>query len=208
MHTCARRVLLSLQARAAPVDRLPCEIPFPVMPKAQSASHSPAPSVNPKCACFRLSVRPSEIHRWGVYAEEFIPKGRKIMEYTGERCNRRETAKRAGGKLNYMFTLDSYWTLDGSVGGSGAEFVNHCCDPNCYAWIFRGHILYRAARDIQPGQELTIDYRFQAEVDQVKCFCSAPNCRGTINLKPEPKRRKAAKKAAVKSSKTGMKTKG
>ncbi len=189
------------------MDRFQCGIPDQPMPKAKPASVSPAPSVNPKHACFRLTVRPSEIHRWGVYAEEFIPKGRKIIEYTGERCNRRETKIRAGGKLNYMFTLDSYWTLDGSVGGSGAEFVNHSCDPNCYAWICRGHILYMAARDIRPGQELTIDYRFEAEVEKVKCACGAEQCRGTINLKPEPRKQAAAKRGG-KASKSGRKTKG
>jgi SET domain-containing protein len=177
------------------------------MSKAQPATRVQSPSNNPKYACFQLSVRPSEIHRWGVYAEEFIPKGRKVIEYTGERCNRRETSKRAGGKLNYMFTLDSYWALDGSVGGSGAEYINHCCDPNCYAWICRGHILYMAARDIQAGDELTIDYHFEAEVEAVKCSCGAPNCRGTINLKPEPKKRKPAGKTAGKSSKSGKQTK-
>jgi SET domain-containing protein len=171
------------------------------MPKAQPATRAQAPSINPKYACFQLSVRPSEIHRWGVYAEEFIPKGRKVIEYTGERCNRRETAKRAGGKLNYMFTLDSYWALDGSVGGSGAEYINHCCDPNCYAWIYRGHILYMSAREIQAGEELTIDYHFEAEVEAVKCSCGSPNCRGTINLKPEPKKRKPASKTQKKAKK-------
>ena len=177
------------------------------MSKAQSATRAQAPSINPKYACFQLSVRPSEIHRWGVYAEEFIPKGRKVVEYTGERCNRRETSKRAGGKLNYMFTLDSYWALDGSVGGSGAEYINHCCDPNCYAWICRGHILYMAERDIQAGEELTIDYHFEAEVAPVKCSCGASGCRGTINLKPEPKKRKPAKRTIGKSPRTGKQTK-
>lgn len=182
------------------MDWSPCRVPIPTMSKAKPASQSPAPSINPKYTRYQLSVRPSEIHRWGVYAEEFIPKGKKVIEYTGERCSRRETSKRAGGKLNYMFTLDSYWALDGSVGGSGAEYVNHSCDPNCYAWIFRGHILYMAVRDIHPGQELTIDYRFEPEVDKVQCACGAPGCRGTINLKLEPKKRKPAKKSAGKLS--------
>jgi len=171
------------------------------MSKAQQATRVQAPSINSKYACFQLSIRPSEIHRWGVYAEEFIPKGRKVIEYTGERCNRRETSKRAGGKLNYMFTLDSYWALDGSVGGSGAEYINHSCDPNCCAWIFRGHILYMAARDIQPGDELTIDYHFEAEVDPVTCACGATNCRGTINLKPDAKKRKPATKTSKQEKK-------
>lgn len=159
----------------------------------------PAPSINRKHAAFELSVRPSEIHRWGVFAEEPIPKGRKIIEYTGEKISRVETARRADKPLNYLFTLDSYWTIDGSVGGSGAEYINHSCDPNCYAWIFKGHILYMAARDIRPGEELTIDYRFEPDVPAVPCACGAGNCRGTINLKRERRvRRHAARKAGRK----------
>ena len=165
------------------------------MKKARTRSPEPAPaktpSINPRYACFRLSVRGSGIHRWGVYAEEFIPKGRKIIEYTGERCNRRETAKRARRPMNYMFTLNPYWALDGSVGGSGAEYINHSCEPNTRSWIFRGHILYMATRDIQPGEELTIDYHFEPDVETVACRCGASRCRGTINHPPPATRRRA-----------------
>jgi len=160
--------------------------------KAEAA----APRINKKKACYALEVRPSPIHRWGVYALEAIPKGRKVIEYTGELINRKETARRAGGKLNYLFTLNSYWTLDGSVGGSGAEYINHCCEPNCYAWIYRGHILYMAARAIKAGEELTIDYHFDHDVDLVPCACGAAGCRGTINVKKEKKSRKKAEKKA------------
>jgi SET domain-containing protein len=150
-----------------------------------SSGAEETPAISRKHANFELSIRPSEIHRWGVFAEEDIPKGRKIIEYTGERISRAETARRADGPLNYLFTLDSYWTLDGSVGGSGAQYINHSCKPNCYAWIFRGHILYMAARDIRGGEELTIDYRFEPDVPAVRCACGTDLCRGTINLKRE-----------------------
>ncbi|MBI4890215.1 MAG: SET domain-containing protein-lysine N-methyltransferase [Acidobacteria bacterium] len=163
-----------------------------------STTPQTVPEISARHARYRISVRPSEIHRWGVFAEEFIPKGRKIIEYTGERISRRETAKRAGKKLNYLFTLDSYWTLDGSVGGSGAEFINHSCDPNVYAWILKGHILYMAERDIHPGEELTIDYRFDADVEKVDCGCGSPKCRGMINLPKAKKPRKVRRKSASK----------
>jgi SET domain-containing protein len=162
-----------------------------------------APKISEKYACFRLSIRPSRIHRWGVFADEFIPKGRKIIEYTGEKISRVETARRARSRrFNYLFTLDSYWTIDGSVGGSGAEYINHCCEPNCVARIVKGHILYFAARDIQPGEELTVDYRFDPDVEEVKCRCGAPNCRGTINLKKEPARRRKAGRSAGRGKRT------
>jgi SET domain-containing protein len=141
------------------------------------------PTIDPKYACFRLRVAASAIHRWGVYAEEPIPSGKKIIEYTGERINRRETKKRSDGQLHYMFTLDNYWTIDGSVGGSGAQYINHCCDPNIYAWVTQGHILYMGKRPIAKGEELTIDYHFAKNVEKVPCKCGAKNCRGTINVK-------------------------
>lgn len=140
--------------------------------------------IDPRYACFRLRVANSNIHRWGVYADERIAPRRKVIEYVGERISRRETKRRGLGRLTYLFTLDDYWTIDGSVGGSGAELINHSCDPNLSSHIFKGHILYVSKRAIQPGEELTVDYRFPPKVDKVTCRCGSPKCRGTINLPP------------------------
>jgi SET domain-containing protein len=71
------------------------------------------------------------------------------------------------------------------VGGSGAEIINHSCDPNLRSTIRNGHILYISKREIQPGEELTVDYRFSDDIGRVKCSCGARNCRGQINLKEE-----------------------
>ena len=146
------------------------------------------PAVNPKYAKFKLDVAQSKIHRWGLYAGEPIPRNRKVIEYTGEKINRRETKRRAdAAEFNYLFTLDPYWTIDGSVGGSGAEFINHCCEPNLEARIVSAHILYFTLRDIKAGEELSIDYRFSPDVETYVCKCGVPACRGTINL-TKPKR--------------------
>ncbi len=94
-----------------------------------------------------------------------------------------ETKRRANArKFTYLFTLDPYWTIDGAAGGSGAEYINHSCDPNLTSRIMKGHILYMSLRDIRPGEELTIDYRFDKKVERVVCRCGSANCRGTINL--------------------------
>src|SRR4028118_1109658 len=114
--------------------------------KSKSSSEDAGPKLDPRFCNFKLRVGPSKIHRWGVFAGEFIPARRKIMEYTGERISRRETKRRAEGPLNYIFTLNSYWCIDGNVNGSGAQYVNHCCEPNVYAWIVKEHILYVSAR--------------------------------------------------------------
>lgn len=142
------------------------------------------PSINPNYCVYKLRIAPSKIHRWGLYAAEAIPPRRKVIEYTGERINRRETKRRSNEReLNYLFTLDPYWTIDGSVGGSGAEFINHSCEPNLVSRIVKGHILYFSLRQIKKGEELTIDYHFAADVELVPCGCGAGKCRGTINLK-------------------------
>src|SRR5215475_8428524 len=143
----------------------------------------PKPEIDQRFACFRLAIRESRIHRRGVYALEDIPARRKVIEYTGEKINRKETKRRGSGNITYLFTLNDYWTLDGSVGGSGAEIINHSCEPNLRAWNFQGHILYMSRRAIRRGEELTIDYRFDKHVERVLCKCGAGQCRGTINLK-------------------------
>lgn len=141
------------------------------------------PRIDPRYARFGLKLAPSQIHRWGVYAAEFIPARRKVIEYTGERISRRETKRRSeSSDLIYLFTLDDYWTVDGSVGGSGAEYINHSCEPNLVARITKGHILYMSARDIRSGEELTIDYHFDKKVQAVPCRCGSARCRGTINV--------------------------
>ena len=73
-------------------------------------------------------------------------------------------------------------TVDGSVGGSGAEYINHSCDPNLRASIVKGHILYISRRSIAAGEELTVDYHFSRKIEDVPCRCGAEKCRGTINL--------------------------
>ena len=155
-----------------------------------AARRKSVPSIDPRHARFPLRVGCSRIHRFGVFAVKTIPRGRKVIEYTGERLNlwqaraRQRQAWRPGGtKIDALFRLSRHWTLDGAVGGSGAERINHCCDPNLRTRRIRGHILYFSRRRIRPGEELTVDYRFPARAERVVCCCGSPKCRGTVNQK-------------------------
>jgi SET domain-containing protein len=150
---------------------------------AKKAANGSTPQIDSRFACFRIKIAPSKIHRWGVYTTEDIPARRKVIEYVGERINRRETKRRAdSSEMIYLFTLDPYWTIDGSVNGSGAQYINHSCEPNLVARIIKGHILYVSLRDIKKGEELTVDYHFDKKVERVPCGCGTAKCRGTINL--------------------------
>lgn len=156
------------------------------------------PRINPKYAAFKLAIRASKIHRYGVYALETIPANRKVIEYTGQRISRAETKRRGEGEYTYLFTLDNYWTIDGAFGGSGAEIINHSCEPNVVARIMKGHIIYMSLREIQPGEELAVDYNFTFTGDRTACACGAKNCRGimerlTPKLKRELEKRQAAR---------------
>jgi tetratricopeptide (TPR) repeat protein len=141
-------------------------------------------TINPLFTKFRLSTRPSRINRLGVFADEPIPRQRRVIEYTGERVARREAKRRWNPKRSYLFELDDYWQKDGAIGGSGAELINHSCDPNLRSEIWGDHIWYISRRPIAKGEELTVDYRYPAELDPMPCTCGVAKCRGTMNLAP------------------------
>jgi SET domain-containing protein len=139
--------------------------------------------IEPRFSCFKISIRRSKIHGHGVYADERIPRNRKVIEYTGERINRMEAKRRDVGKFTYMFAVDNYWTIDGSAGGSGAELINHCCEPNLISRVMKGHILYMSLREIEPGEELTVDYNFSMSTGRDQCKCGSAKCRGIMQKK-------------------------
>lgn len=138
------------------------------------------PLIDPQYACFDIVIRRSKIHRYGVYANQRIPANRKVIEYTGARLNRKQAAAVDGGKYTYLFAVDDYWTLDGANGGSGAEIINHSCDPNLISRVMKGHVLYMSLRPILPGEELTVDYNFARNIERTECSCGATKCRGRI----------------------------
>jgi SET domain-containing protein len=138
------------------------------------------PRIDPRHTCFDIVIRRSKIHRYGVYAEERIPANRKVIEYTGARLNRKQAAAVESGEYTYLFAVDDYWTLDGARGGSGAEIINHSCEPNLISRVMKGHVLYMSVREIHRGEELTVDYNFSDLKELTLCSCGASTCRGTI----------------------------
>jgi hypothetical protein len=60
---------------------------------------------------------------------------------------------------------------------------NHSCTPNA---AFQGLNLV-AVRDIEAGEELTLDYTTFAtpEMASFECSCRSPNCRGFISFEPD-----------------------
>ena len=145
-------------------------------------------NIDPRFAAYALRVKKSRISRRGVFALEPIPRKKRVIEYIGEKIRLQEAHRRffvdmgeGGSKRSYLFRLNRGWVIDCAVGGSGAQFINHSCDPNLEACPDNGQILFRSIRKIRKGDELTLDYYFEADSYDSPCRCGSPKCRGRMN---------------------------
>src|ERR1700749_99351 len=104
-----------------------------------------------------LMIRSSSIHAAGCYTQTRIPKGAKVVEYTGPRITKEEADEQCkDSTITYLFGVG-----DGSkvISGHGtAMYINHSCDPNCETDELRGRVWIISLRNIAPGEELTYDY--------------------------------------------------
>lgn len=128
-----------------------------------------------------LAIQNSPIQGRGCFATASFRKRHKIAEYAGEKITTAEAKRRAHRSKLRICAINNRWSLDGSRGGNGTHYINHSCQPNAYMKISYGHILFIALRDIEPGEEITIDYESTLHDDSKRCSCGAHNCRGTIN---------------------------
>ncbi|KAI8340552.1 hypothetical protein BC941DRAFT_417551 [Chlamydoabsidia padenii] len=139
----------------------------------------------------QLRFAKSPIHDWGLYAEEHIDANDMVIEYVGEVIRqqvaeeREKTYERCGIGSSYLFRVDDDIVIDATKKGSIARFINHCCSPNCSAKIItvdkHKKIVIYANRDIEPGEEITYDYKFPLEADKIPCLCGSKFCKGTLN---------------------------
>ncbi|MGA8143970.1 MAG: SET domain-containing protein-lysine N-methyltransferase [Candidatus Acidiferrales bacterium] len=140
------------------------------------------PRINPKAADYQLRVTRSPLHRYGVFALEDIPAGRRVIEYTGKRLDRAQAATIKPPKDIYLAGVNPRLAIDGSKGGSGAQFINHSCSPNLTWRAVRNRLLFFSRRKIRAGEELTVNYRYPIRLERVPCHCGARRCRGTLRF--------------------------
>lgn len=93
------------------------------------------------------------------------------------------------GAGTYVFRLDEHNCVDATRMGNAAHLLNHSCDPTCNSRTITlthpdgsstDHVVIFARRHLQPGEELTYDYRFSGE-EVLTCNCGAAICRGQVN---------------------------
>jgi hypothetical protein len=139
-----------------------------------------------------IRVGPSRIDGKGVFAKRTIPRGTRIIEYTGARRTIESLVTDAANGRQpgaYLMHLHQGMVVDGSIDGNDSRFINHGCDPNCEIYVFGDRLYVYGMRDISEGEELTFDYGLRtppglaAKKGKAKdhpCRCGSSNCRGTM----------------------------
>jgi SET domain-containing protein len=113
----------------------------------------------------------------GLFATAPIKKRALVIEYKGRRIPTKlaqEIEKRRANK--YLFEVDRRVTIDGSSRQNIARYVNHACKPNTEAVLERGHMVFRAVKDIAPGDEITLDYGeeyIELYFGKTGCLCAS-----------------------------------
>jgi len=159
----------------------------------------------------RIQTRRSGVHGRGVFAVQDIAEGEVLIEYTGEVITWQQAQDRhphdpLQPNHTFYFHVDEDRVIDAKFGGNSARWINHSCDPNCFADEREGRIFITALRNIAAGEELNYDYgliideRYTPKLKaEYPCWCGSGNCRGTL-LAPKrgwaaPQPKKAGKPA-------------
>jgi hypothetical protein len=127
---------------------------------------------------------PSLIEGRGVHALESIAAGEVVAVKGGHIVDQATVESLPNSIRNSEFRLagDLFLAaLSEDEYEAVMMFVNHSCDPNVG---MAGNVVLVAMRDISPGEELTIDYAFFDDSDDVmECRCGSASCRRTITGK-------------------------
>ncbi|XP_075744018.1 histone-lysine N-methyltransferase SETD1 [Rhipicephalus microplus] len=139
----------------------------------------------------QLKFAKSRIQNWGLFALEPIAADEMVIEYVGQMvrpimADRREQFyTQIGIGSSYLLRVDVETIIDATKCGNPARFINHSCNPNCYAKVItvdgQKTIVIYSKQPINVNEEITYDYKFPLEDEKIVCLCGAPQCRGFLN---------------------------
>ena len=136
-----------------------------------------APAPRPSYQKYDLRVGRSRIDGFGVFAAEPIAARTKIGEIRGESISVSEARRRARERQRIMIVeVSAKKAIDASGSSDAMRFTNHSCAPNARLAIRDGRIEFYALRNIDPGDEITVDYGETHHEGTLRCRCGAPGC--------------------------------
>lgn len=123
------------------------------------------------------------INGLGLFTTEPIKKDTFIIEYIGEILTTEEANERGG---QYLFEINSKWTIDGTTRKNLARYINHSCRPNCETDTKEREkrVIIYARKNIKAGEELCYDYGKSFWNDYIKPKgCRCEKCQEKKRLK-------------------------
>jgi SET domain-containing protein len=128
-----------------------------------------------------VSTGNSKIHGIGVFANVRIGADQVLTCYDGKILTAKEVKRELAIGNPFLLELPDGRVLDGSTGKGLGRFFNYSCDPSAHLEYREGIPLIVSSRAIARGEEITIDYGFDAsEVTRFPCACGKPCCVGYI----------------------------
>lgn len=125
------------------------------------------------------------LNGFGIFAKEKIKKGERVIVFGGYVFTAKQFDTLSNKLKSFPFQIadDLYFGLSKNSEIEEADYLNHSCDPNCG---FGGEIMIIAMRDIQKGEEITIDYatcssnKRSITSNMKNCLCGSLYCRKRI----------------------------
>ncbi|HEX9253742.1 MAG TPA: SET domain-containing protein-lysine N-methyltransferase [Ignavibacteriaceae bacterium] len=128
-----------------------------------------------------LIVRDSSVHGLGLFSAVEHKEGQIITIINGDLINADECVRREEEGNVYIFYKNEDEYIDAS-NHSQLRYLNHSCDYNCdIDEDENGNLILFAVTDIQPGEELTIDYGYE----EIYNYCSCNDCENKSEIVSE-----------------------
>ena len=133
----------------------------------------------------RLYVRRITPEFRGVFTQGPVREGEVLACYSGKIVTYEELSEYSEEDLVYNLQVGKnlfQLPLDLKERET-TDFINHSCEPNCG---MSDSITVVALRDLEPDEEITIDYAsfnsglIKGSSDNFECACGAPGCRGAV----------------------------
>ena len=121
----------------------------------------------------------------GLFAKKEIPKGTIIGDYLGKVIHPRDAV--VDEENFYLMYYHDSAAIVPEIDKPGVHLLNHSCVPNAWLFIYKGHTLAFALRQILKGEELTIPYLLSPKDEFCKpclhvCKCGHLRCNKTMHL--------------------------